>query len=385
MFGAQIRLFRLAGFNVNLDVSWIFIALLISWTLATGYFPTFYPDLDSATYWSMGIVGAMGLFLSIILHELSHSVVARRFDIPISGITLFIFGGVAQLEKEPPTPRAEFMMAIAGPIASYVLAGGFYLVGAAALAAGLPETVSGVARYLALINLILATFNMVPAFPLDGGRVYRAWLWGRTGDMNEATRRASRVGQAFGLALIALGVFSLFSGNLIAGIWWGLIGLFLNTASRASYTQLQTHQLLKAEPVSRFMTANPLTVPAGITLRKLVDDHIYGSFHETFPVMEGDRLVGSIGVADLRDIERANWERLQVREVMHPVSPLNSIRTTESGEAALKLMRESGNARLLVVQDAKLAGIVALRDIMRLIRLKEELGPRAGGAASKGL
>ncbi|MBX3497455.1 MAG: site-2 protease family protein [Parvibaculum sp.] len=376
MFGAQIRLFRLAGFNVNLDVSWIFIALLISWTLATGYFPTFYPDLDAATYWSMGIVGAMGLFLSIILHELSHSIVARRFDIPISGITLFIFGGVAQLEKEPPTPRAEFMMAIAGPIASYVLAAGFYLVGAAALAAGLPETVSGVARYLALINLILATFNMVPAFPLDGGRVYRAWLWGRTGDMNEATRRASRVGQAFGLGLIALGVFSLFSGNLIAGIWWGLIGLFLNTASRASYTQLQTHQLLKAEPVSRFMTANPLTVPAGITLRKLVDDHIYGSFHETFPVMEGDRLVGSIGVADLRDIARDNWERLQVREVMHPVSSLNSIHTTESGEAALKLMRESGNARLLVLRDGKLAGIVALRDIMRLIRLKEELGDR---------
>ncbi|MBX3491456.1 MAG: site-2 protease family protein [Parvibaculum sp.] len=385
MFGAQIRLFRLAGFNVNLDVSWIFIALLISWTLATGYFPTFYPDLDATTYWSMGIVGAMGLFLSIVLHELSHSIVARRFDIPISGITLFIFGGVAQLEKEPPTPRAEFMMAIAGPIASYVLAAGFYLIGAAALAAGLPETVSGVARYLALINLILATFNMVPAFPLDGGRVYRAWLWGRTGDMNEATRRASRVGQAFGLALIALGVFSLFSGNLIAGIWWGLIGLFLNTASRASYTQLQTHQLLKAEPVSRFMTANPLTVPAGITLRKLVDDHIYGSFHETFPVMEGDRLAGSIGVADLRDIARDNWERLQVREVMHPVSPFNSIRATESGEAALKLMRESGNARLLVLRDGKLAGIVALRDIMRLIRLKEELGPRAGGITGKGL
>ncbi|MEQ8283379.1 MAG: site-2 protease family protein [Parvibaculum sp.] len=385
MFGAQIRLFRLAGFNVNLDVSWIFIALLISWTLATGYFPTFYPDLDPLTYWSMGIVGAMGLFLSIILHELSHSVIARRFDIPISGITLFIFGGVAQLEKEPPTPRAEFMMAIAGPVASYVLAAGFYLVGVAALAAGLPETVSGVARYLALINLILATFNMVPAFPLDGGRVYRAWLWGRTGDMNEATRRASRVGQAFGLALIALGVFSLFSGNLIAGIWWGLIGLFLNTASRASYTQLQTHQLLKSEPVSRFMTANPLTVPAGITLRKLVDDHIYGSFHETFPVMEGDRLAGSIGVADMRDIDRANWERLQVREVMHPVSPLNSIGAAESGEAALKLMRESGNARLLVVRDGKLAGIVALRDIMRLIRLKEELGPRSGAASGKRL
>ena len=385
MFGAQIRLFRLAGFDVKLDVSWIFIALLISWTLSTGYFPQFYPGLDTATYWSMGIVGALGLFLSIILHELSHSVVARRYDIPISGITLFIFGGVAQMEKEPPTPRAELMMAIAGPIASLVLSAIFYLTGAAVLAAGLPETVSGVARYLALINLILAVFNMVPAFPLDGGRVYRAWLWGRSGDIDAATKHASHVGQAFGLALIALGVMSLLSGNLVAGIWWGLIGLFLNTASRASYTQLQTHQLLKSEPVSRFMTANPLTVPAGITLRKLVDDHIYGSFHDTFPVMEGDRLAGSIGVADMRDIDRANWERLQVREVMHPVSPLNSIGAAESGEAALKLMRESGNARLLVVRDGKLAGIVALRDIMRLIRLKEELGPRSGAASGKRL
>ena len=385
MFGARIRLFRLAGFDVNLDVSWIFIALLISWTLATGYFPTFYPGLDAATYWSMGIVGAMGLFLSIILHELSHSVVARRFDIPISGITLFIFGGVAQMEKEPPTPRAEFMMAIAGPIASFALSLGFYLIGAAALALGLPETISGVARYLALINLILAVFNMVPAFPHDGGRVYRAWLWGRTGDMNEATRRASRVGQAFGLALIALGVFSLFSGNLVAGIWWGLIGLFLNTASRASYTQLQTHQMLKAEPVSRFMTPDPRTVPAGITLRRLVDEHIYGSFHETFPVMEGDRPVGVISVADLRDIDRANWERLDVREVMHPLSPATAIKADESGEAALKAMREGGNGRLIVMSGGRLVGIVALRDIMRLMRLKEELGPRTGGTAAKRL
>lgn len=385
MFGAQLRLFRLAGFDVKLDVSWIFIALLISWTLSTGYFPEFYPGLDTATYWSMGIVGAMGLFLSIVLHELSHSVVARRYDIPISGITLFIFGGVAQMEKEPPTPRAEFMMAIAGPIASLGLAAGFYLIGAAALAAALPETISGVARYLALINLILAIFNMVPAFPLDGGRVYRAWLWGRSGDIDAATKRASRVGQGFGLGLIALGLFSLLSGNLVAGIWWGLIGLFLNTASRASYTQLQTHQLLKSEPVSRFMTANPLTVPAGINLRRLVDEHIYGSFHETFPVLDGDRLVGSISVSDLRNIERANWERLSVREAMHPLSRLTAIGADESGEAALKTMRESGNGRLLVVSGGRLVGIVALRDIMRLLRLKEELGPRTGGTAAKGL
>ena len=385
MFGAQIRLFRLAGFDVKLDVSWIFIALLISWTLSTGYFPQFYPGLDTATYWSMGIVGALGLFLSIILHELSHSVVARRYDIPISGITLFIFGGVAQMEKEPPTPRAELMMAIAGPIASLVLSAVFYLTGAAVLAAGLPETISGVARYLALINLILAVFNMVPAFPLDGGRVYRAWLWGRSGDIDAATKHASHVGQAFGLALIALGVLRMISGNLVAGIWWGLIGLFLNTASRASYTQLQTHQLLKAEPVAHFMTPDPLTVPAGITLRRLVDEHVYGSFHETFPVMEGDRPIGVISVADLRDIDRANWDRLEVREVMHPLSPATAIEAHENGEAALKAMRQGGNGRLIVVSGGRLVGIVALRDIMRLMRLKEELGPRTGGAATKRL
>tara|TARA_R110002110_G_scaffold39086_9_gene126742 strand:+ start:1867 stop:3000 length:1134 start_codon:yes stop_codon:yes gene_type:complete len=374
MFGAQIKLFRLAGFDVNIDVSWIFIALLVSWTLASGYFPQIYPGLAPLTYWSMGIVGAAGLFLSIILHELSHSLIARRFDIPISGITLFIFGGVAHMEKEPPTARSELFMAIAGPIASLALSIFFYGVAAAATVLGAPETVSGVAGYLALINLLVAVFNMVPAFPLDGGRVYRAWLWGRSGDIAQATKRAAGVGQFFGLVLIALGVFSLFTGNLVAGIWWGLIGLFLNAASRGSYAQLQTHQLLHSEPVSRVMTRDPLTVPAGVTLRELVDDYVYGSFHETFPVMEGHNLVGSIGIADLRAIEPADRTRFTVREVMHPVSRVNSIAAEESAETALRIMREGGHSRLLVVSGGKLAGIVALRDIMRLLSLKQELG-----------
>ncbi|MBC7103735.1 MAG: site-2 protease family protein [Parvibaculum sp.] len=374
MFGHQIRLFRLAGFDVMLDLSWVFIALLVSWTLATGYFPGIYPGLEPLTYWSMGIVGAAGLFLSIILHELSHSLVARRFDIPITGITLFIFGGVAHMAKEPPTARSEFLMAIAGPIASLVLSGFFYLMASAALAAGLGDTVAGVAGYLALINLIVAVFNMVPAFPLDGGRVYRAWLWGKLGDLNEATRRASAAGQTFGLILIALGVVSLFSGNVIGGLWWGLIGLFLHTASRASYAQLQAHVLLESEPVSRFMTKNPVTAPADISLRELVDGYIYASFHETFPVMEGEHLVGSIGVSDLRGTDSAEWERKKVRDVMHSLSDKNTVTPQENAEAALRLMREGGHSRLMVVEGGKLLGIVALRDIMRLMELKQNLG-----------
>lgn len=385
MFGAQIRLFRLMGFDVKLDASWIFLAVLISWTLATGYFPSLHPSLSPLAYWSMGIAGAAGLFLSIVLHELSHSVVARRYDIPISGITLFIFGGVAHMEKEPPTARAEFLMAIAGPIASLALAVFFYGASSLSAALGTPETVSGVARYLALINLIVAVFNMVPAFPLDGGRVYRAWLWGRLGDIGEATRRASAAGQTFGMVLVALGVVALFSGNLVAGIWWGLIGLFLYSASRASYAQLQTQQLLQAEPVARVMTRHPVTVPGGITLRQLVDDHVYGSFHETFPVMEDGKLAGSIGVADLRDLDRAAWDRLRVRDVMHPLSRLNTVAPDDSAEAALRIMREGGHSRLMVVDRGQLTGIVALRDIMRLVQLKQELGSDAGPAARGGL
>lgn len=374
MFGAQLKLFRLAGFEVSLDLSWVFIALLISWTLATGYFPELYPGFESTTYWSMGVIGAAGLFLSIVLHELSHSVVARRYGIPISGITLFIFGGVARMESEPPTARSEFMMAIAGPIASLGLSLLFYVAAMIAGLSGIGVPITGVFAYLALINLIVAIFNMVPAFPLDGGRVYRAWVWGRTGDMLGATRRAASAGQAFGLALIALGIFSLFSGYLVAGLWWGLIGLFLHSASRNAVTQLETQKLLETEKVERVMTHSPVTVPAGITLRQLVDGYIYGSFHETFPVMDNGRLAGSIGVADIRDANRADWDRLLVRDAMHPLSAANTIAPGDQTETALRRMREGGHSRLLVVDGERLAGIVALRDIMRLVSLKRELG-----------
>lgn len=374
MFGTQIKLFRLAGFDVNLDLSWVFIALLISWTLATGYFPELYPGFESATYWSMGVIGAAGLFLSIVLHELSHSVVARRYGIPISGITLFIFGGVAQMEREPPTARAEFMMAIAGPLASLGLSLLFYISAALAVAAGAAAPISGVLTYLALINLIVAVFNMVPAFPLDGGRVYRAWLWGRMGDMVAATRRAALAGQIFGLMLIGLGVASLISGHIIGGLWWGLIGLFLHSASRNAITQLESQKLLESETVERVMTHSPLTVPANITLRQLVDNYIYGSFHETFPVMDGGRLAGSIGVNDLRGTNKDEWDRFLVSDAMHPLSALNTIGLNDKTETALRKMREGGHSRLLVVENGRLAGIVALRDIMRLLSLKRELG-----------
>src|SRR6185312_4915911 len=202
MFGKSINLFRLFGFQVQADLSWLILAFLITWSLATGYFPDQYLQLSMTQYWGMGVLGAIGLFGSLIFHELSHSLVARRFGIPMKGITLFIFGGVAHMEDEPPNPKSEFFMAIVGPLSSLVLAALLYGAMQGGRAVGWPEPASGIVGYLSFINVLLAMFNMVPAFPLDGGRVFRSALWAWTGDIRWATRLAARFGSGFGIVLI---------------------------------------------------------------------------------------------------------------------------------------------------------------------------------------
>ncbi len=293
MFGKSITLFTLVGFEVKVDLSWVLIALLITWSLATSFFPSSHAGFTAQVYWWMGIAGALGLFASIVLHELSHSVVARRFGIPIRGITLFIFGGVAEMEEEPPSPRAEFLMAIAGPAASIGLALGFYGLAMLLRAVGLAVPLSIVLQWLGFINTVLAVFNMVPAFPLDGGRAFRAALWHRYGDLARATRVAANVGSTFGLFLIAFGVFNLFTGNIVGGIWAALIGMFLRGAAAASYTQMLTRRALEGEPVRRFMTPRPETVPPNISLLTLVEDYMYRSYHQLYPVTEDGRLLAS--------------------------------------------------------------------------------------------
>ena len=230
-----IKLFSLFGFEVKLDLSWLLLALLISWSLGAGLFPQEYPGLPVSTYAWMGFTVAIGVFFSIVFHEFSHSIVARYFGMHIRGITLFLFGGVAEMEKEPPSPKAEFLMAIAGPISSFLLAYVFWQIEMAGMSRGWPVPVVGVAGTMALINFSVAVFNLVPAFPLDGGRVLRAALWQRKGDLRSATLISSQIGRGFGLVLILLGVFSFVRGNLIGGMWWFLIGMFLRGAASASY------------------------------------------------------------------------------------------------------------------------------------------------------
>lgn len=376
MFGRQITLFRLLGFDVKVDLSWAFLALLITWSLAEGFFPAAHPGLPKATYWSMGMAGAAGLFASIVLHELSHSVVARRFDLPIRGITLFIFGGVAEMEREPKSPKAEFLMAIAGPIASGVLAAAFY--GAAVVADGAaPVPVYGTARYLALVNGLLAAFNLLPAFPLDGGRVFRSVLWRLKGDIRAATRVSSRVGSAFGLGLMFLGIASVLTGNVVGGIWWVLIGLFLRGAASASYMQLITRGTLEGVPVRRFMTADPVTVGPGTTVAKLVEDFVYRHHHELFPVTEDGRLLGCVTVRQVKAVPRERWPETAVREVAEPCGEGNTVEAGTDAQEALARMNRLGTSRLMVTEGGSLVGIVTLKDMMALIALKADL---EGGA-----
>jgi Zn-dependent protease len=361
------------GFQVRIDLSWIFIAVLISWSLSTGFFPFYYQGLNTGTYWIMGVVGALGLFLSIIVHEFSHSLVARKYGMPMKGITLFIFGGMAEMGDEPPSSKAEFMMAVIGPISSIVIAGIFY--GVYAAGGGLiPQAVNGVIGYLSFINAILAAFNIIPAFPLDGGRVLRSLLWGIKGDLRWATRISSFIGSAFGILLIFMGIVSFFSGNFIGGMWWFLIGMFLNSAARMSYQQLLTRRALEGESVSRFMTKDPVTVSRSTTLESFVNDYVYRYQHKMFPVVsDSDQMDGCITTAEIKAIPREEWKSKRVGDILKPCSTDTVIPAETDAVKALSLMNRTGSSRLLVVEGNRLAGVISLKDMLKFLSLKVEM------------
>jgi Zn-dependent protease len=374
MFGRSIELFKLFGFAVRVDFSWLIIAVLVTWTLATGVFPTFSEGLSELTYWLMGIFGALGLFGSIVLHELAHSLVARAHGVMMRGITLFIFGGVAEMDEEPPSAKAEFWVAVAGPAASVVVAAVSYGIAETGERVGWPVAVTGVLMYLAVINLVLVGFNLIPAFPLDGGRVFRSLLWWLKGNLKWATKVSATLGSAFGVVLIVLGMLSILNRNLVGGIWGILLGLFVRGAAQASYRQLLVRGILEGEPIGRFMQRRVLLVPPSITIRQLVDEHFYQHHFKMFPVVEGDRLVGCIRTAQIKDLPRDQWDQRTVAEVAEPCSEENTVHPATDAVKVLTAMSRYGVSRMMVVDDGgQLVGIVSLKDLMRFISLRLEL------------
>ncbi|MDD5553928.1 MAG: site-2 protease family protein, partial [Candidatus Omnitrophica bacterium] len=324
-------------------------------------------------YWWMGIGGSLGLFLSIVFHEAVHSLVARRFGMEMRGITLFIFGGIAHMSQEPPDPKAEFLMAAAGPASSIFLGFVFHL---AALALPLnPQTIGmiGLLRYLRWINWALAVFNLLPAFPLDGGRILRSALWKWKNDINFATRISSRLGSVFGFVISFLGVLNIFAGAFIAGMWWLLIGMFLRGASQASYQNLLIVRAFKGETVGHFMQAEPVTVPLSISVRKLIEDYIYKYHHKMFPVVEEDKLVGCVSTREIKEVPKQEWEEKKVKDIVKKCSPGNTVSPDTDAMTALSIINRTKNGRLLVTEGDKLAGIITLKDLMGFFSLKIDL------------
>jgi Zn-dependent protease/CBS domain-containing protein len=375
--GVRLRgfhLFTLFGFEVKLDLSWLLLALLISWSLGAGWYPVHYPDLSTHTYAWMGIFTAVGVFFSIVFHEFSHSMVARYYGMPIRGITLFIFGGVAEMEDEPPDPKSEFLMAIAGPVSSFVLAALLRLAAAGAQGGAWPEPVIGVLSTLAVINFTVAVFNLAPAFPLDGGRVLRAALWHWRRNLQEATFISSRIGRGFGTALMILGIVGFVGGNLIGGMWWFLIGIFVRGAASSSYQQLVLKDMVEGQPVSRFMRTDPVTVAPSLSIAEWVEDYVYRYHYKMYPVVDGARLLGCVSVDSLERLNRNDWSSTPVADVMEKRSESNTVDAGLDTMALLRnILQPAGRSRFMVVEDDRLVGIIALKDLLELISLKLQI------------
>jgi Zn-dependent protease len=364
-----------AGLKVRLGFSWILLTLFLIWSLAQSYFPTSYLGLENQTYWWMGLIGAGGFLGSLLFHEWAHAAVARRRRFPAAASTLFLFGGVADTKTEPPDPKTESLIAIAGPLSSFGLGVVWYAAFKFGYRANFPLAVLGIFDFLAFANALLGAVNLVPAFPLDGGSILRAWLRRRNNDLRQATRLACLAGSLCGFALMMTGFVQVITGHILAGVWWFVLGFFLRETAGASYYRMVTQTTLASMAIRRIMTPNPVTISSDTSVQRLVEDYFHRSFHNMYPVMEDARLIGCVGPKQISAVPRDKWAELTARDLTIPCSKDNTIDVDSDTEAALSLMNKTGNSRLLVVDDGRLAGIVTLKDLSKFLTLKLDVKP----------
>jgi Zn-dependent protease len=367
----NIPLGRILGIQIGLDYSWFVIFALLTWMLASSYFPAEFKDWPQWLYWLMGAAATIMLFVSVLLHELGHSAVALRQKVPVPSITLFLFGGVSQIGAEPPSASAEFLIAAAGPLVSLILGILFYLV--QPLVAGI-EPLLGLAKYLAYVNLALALFNLIPGYPLDGGRVFRAIVWAITGNMRRATVIAANTGRLFAFLFIFAGVWQMLSGNFTGGLWIAFIGWFLDSAASAQVQQVTVQGLLTGHTVSQAMSTHCANVSADVTLQDLVDEHILGSGQHCFLVKRGDNDVGLMTLQRIKEVPRAEWATTRIGQVMLPLDRLEGVdRNTELWTALQKLDRDGVN-QLPVTRDQQVIGMLSREDVISFLRTMQQLG-----------
>jgi Zn-dependent protease/predicted transcriptional regulator len=365
---------RIMGITVRIHYTLWFVFLLIAWTLASGYMPQEYPGLSIITYWSIGIASAILLFVSVLIHELSHSYIANKNNLPIKRITLFFFGGVSEMSKEPIDPSLEIRMAAAGPLMSFLIAGVLGALWFMTKNAGAPIILTATLRYGALINAILGAFNLLPAFPLDGGRVLRGSLWKRSKSLSDSTIKATRVAEYLAFTLMGLGlVFAIF-GNFIGGIWLIFIGWFIKSGAEESMQHTLVGEMLSGILVKDVMTKDVLTVPPEITVEQMVSNYFLVHRHGGYPVLHDDEIDGIITMQCVRSIPKEKWSVTTVKDAMVPCERTIILEPNVSALDAFNKMASENVGRILIASDNRLLGILTRGDLMRIIRAKQELG-----------
>jgi Zn-dependent protease/CBS domain-containing protein len=374
-----LRLGSVLGFEIRIDYSWFVIAFLVLWSLSAGVFPDRLAGLSPAAYFVMGTLGTLLFFASLLAHELSHSVVARTRGVEVAGITLFVFGGMAHTKGEAENPDDELAIAGVGPLCSLVLAAVFWLAVRLGGALGWPEPVLVVGEYLALINLILALFNLLPGFPLDGGRLFRALVWRHTGDLTVATRWATRGGKALGYGLMGLGGLQTLMGGVVGGLWMVFIGWFLRTAALTSFEQHLLSGVLTSLTAERIMTRDPSTVEPDMTLQELVETRLLREPHQGYPVLQGREVLGLVTLGHVRAVPRDRWPDTRVRDVMTPGAEV-TLPPGANLQDVLSSMSGSGTQRVLVVDPEEgLVGVISASDVSRWLQKERALGGVAPG------
>jgi len=364
--------FSVFGVRISIGITFLLAAVLIAWSLAAGAFPRLYRGLAPSLYWSMAVVAVFGLGVSIVLHELAHTFTARAYGVQIRRITLFLLGGASELTEQPPSPLAELVIAVAGPALSLVLGVCFAAASLAASRAGGPPALANVLQYLGLVNAVIAVFNMVPAFPLDGGRVLRALIWMGTRDLERATQIAAWIGELLGLALIAFGVLVALTGGLVAGLWEVMLGLFLRMAAGAELMHTAMSVELAQYTAREVMAHDPAVAPAEMTVAEFVHERLYARRRDLFPVVASGGLIGVIGMREIAGLPQARWALVPVAQVCTPLSADDLINAEDSARSAFR--RLTGDRRgLVVVDDGRLVGVITLQDLTQRVRLQLEL------------
>jgi Zn-dependent protease len=362
---STLSLGRILGIPIGLDYSWFLIFALLTWSLSTSYYPTEFKDWPVIQYWIVGAATAILMFASVLLHELGHSVVSLRYKVPVRSITLFVFGGVAQVGAEPPSAVAEMWIAVAGPAVSFALAIFFGLLQSIV---GAIAPLLALVKYLFYINGTLALFNLIPGFPLDGGRIFRAFVWRVTHNLRRATLVAARLGRFIAYLFILLGVWQMFTGNFGNGLWIAFIGWFLETAAASEIRQQTIQDLLAGHHVADIMRRDYTVVKLGDTLEQLVNEHILGAGRRSLIVEQNDKVVGLLTLHDVREIPRSDWPTTTAAQAMIPAERMKRIQPDAELGDVLGEMDRDGVNQLPVMAGDQLQGVLGRGDVISLLR-----------------